>query len=71
MNGVIVGAADVSGAVLADCGDETGSMRADFGGTSGGVSDVTLCSLSLFSVRFGNISVFEGMMRGSMGLAGR
>lgn len=71
LKGVIVGAADVNGAVVADCGDETGSMRADFGGTSGGVSDVTLCSLSLFKVRFRNRSVFDGMIRGANCLFGR
>lgn len=69
VNGVIFGAADVGGAVVADRNDETGSMRADFGGTSGGVSDVTLCSLSLFKVRFGNRSVFDGIIRGASGLA--
>lgn len=54
----------VEGAVEQDWGDESGSMRADFGGTSGGSSDTTLCSLNLLSVRFRNVSVCCGMMRG-------
>ena len=54
----------VEGAVEPDLGDESGSIRADFGGTSGGSSDTTLCSLNLLSVRFGNMSVCDGMMRG-------
>ena len=51
-------------------------MRADLGGTSGGVSfdDTTLCSLNLLSVRFGNVSVpspralLAGIMSGAKGL---
>ena len=66
---VMIGPSDergaVEGAVEADCGDESGSMRADFGGTSGGSSDTTLCSLNLLSVRLGNMSVCCGMMRGA------
>lgn len=66
---VMVGPSDdkgaVEGAVEPDCGDESGSMRADFGGTSGGSSDTTLCSLNLLSVRFGNMSVCDGMIRGA------
>ena len=66
---VMIGPSDnrgaVEGAVELDCGGESGSMRADFGGTSGGSSDTTLCSLNLLSVRFGNISVCCGMTRGA------
>lgn len=55
----------VEGAVEPDCGEGNDSMRADFGGTSGGSSDTTLCSLNLLSVRFGNMFVCDGMMRGA------
>lgn len=45
----------MEGAVEPDCGDESGNMRADFGGTSGGSSDTTLCSLNLLTAHFGTV----------------